>query len=260
MQSNPVKDQNAKIVVRVNIPVLNLQKAIKVGPTDLIWTVKKQLEEKVRSEIKDILNYALFLHGQGEKQGKYLDERKSLGSYHVDSNSQLDFILKTRVNGEVQDVKKQRRIIEDIQKGNLDKLKEKTTKNVDFNFLLDQDTPLSLAVMNNDPQMIEWLLDNGAFSDFRVGDKENWKAPIHLAALHNKALALKVLLQYAAWPDILDALGLSAIHYAVTAGNSECVLRLLLSKADTEIFDEHGRRPLHQVTRYIQLIFIGSIE
>jgi hypothetical protein len=54
--------------------------------------------------------------------------------------------------------------------------------------------------MNNDHLMMMWLMDNGAFLDYRVvililrqGDKDQWKTPLHLAALNNKTVALKVL-------------------------------------------------------------------
>lgn len=102
--------------------------------------------------------------------------------------------------------------------------------------------------MNNDPEMILWLMDNGAFLDFRVGDKDQWKTPLHLAAVHNKTLAMKTLIQFGVWIDSTDTLDLTPLNYAVSGGNTECVLRLLLAKADTEVVDEHGRSPLHQVT------------
>ncbi|KAJ3321465.1 SH3 and multiple ankyrin repeat domains protein 2 [Boothiomyces sp. JEL0866] len=207
------------VVLRISIPVLKLQKAIRVNSNDLIAAVKKQLEEKVCSEIKDVLNYGLLLHGKDGKQGKYLDERNTAGSYHLDQNCQIDFQLKTKIGADTPDPKKQRKMLDDIQKGGLDKVKEKTTKSFDFNFLLDQETPIASAVMNNDQQMIMWLMDNGAFLDYRL---------------------------FGAWVDVQDALGLTPIYYAATAGNSECVLRLLLAKANTENFDEHGRGPLHQ--------------
>ena len=109
--------------------------------------------------------------------------------------------------------------------------------------------------MNNDVEMMMWLMDNGAFLDYRVGDRDNWKTPLHLAALHNKTMALKVLvsdqmlLQFGTWVDSKDTLGLTPLNYACAGGNTECVLRLLLAKADTEVFDEHGRGALHQVHR-----------
>lgn len=40
---------------------------------------------------------------------------------------------------------------------------------------------------------------------------------------------------------------MTPLYYAATSGNTECVLRLLLGKASTEVVDEHGRSALHQV-------------
>jgi hypothetical protein len=53
------------------------------------------------------------------------------------------------------------------------------------------DTPVSAAAFNNDSAMIMWLMDNGAFLDYRM-EKDHWKTPLHIAAMHNKPLALKV--------------------------------------------------------------------
>jgi ankyrin repeat protein len=175
--------------------------------------------------------------------------------------SQIDFVIKTRIGGEI-DAKKQKKIYEDIQKGNLDKVKEKTTKTMEFNFLIEGgticslDNPMATATMNNDTEMMIWLMDNGAYLDYRVGDKDQWKTPLHLAAVHNKTSALKTLIQFGAWVDAKDTLGLTPLYYACMQGNTECVLRLLLAKADTEIFDENGRGPLHLVSR----TDLGGIE
>jgi ankyrin repeat protein len=99
--------------------------------------------------------------------------------------------------------------------------------------------------------MMNFLFANGAVVDFRIGD--NWKTPLHVAAEKNKPLALKVnlskkaLLDNGAFPNITDSLGLTPLFYAATSGSTECVLRLLLAGAVTEIFDDVGKGPLHQV-------------
>jgi hypothetical protein len=74
------------LVLRISIPTLKLQKALRVNTNDCIWMVKKQLEEKVGAEIKEVLNYGLYLHGKDGKRDKFLDERNTVGSYHVDAN------------------------------------------------------------------------------------------------------------------------------------------------------------------------------
>jgi hypothetical protein len=40
--------------------------------------------------------------------------------------------------------------------------------------------------------MMSFLLQNGAFVDFRVGDPHSWKTPLHFAAEKNKPQCLKV--------------------------------------------------------------------
>ncbi|KAL2916907.1 hypothetical protein HK105_203686 [Polyrhizophydium stewartii] len=241
------------IVLRINVPALKLQKALKVNTADTVWGLKKQLIEKFGAEAKDVWNYGIFLHGKEGKQGKFLDERKELSIYGVDTSSQIDFTIKVRLNAET-DVKKQKKLFEEVQKGNLDKVQEKSSKTLEPNFWSDgQECPLVAAVMNNDSDMISLLVENGAFLDYRNGDKDGWKTPLHFAAMHNKAQALKTLIGFGAWPNVVDIVGLTPIYYAATSGYSECVLRLLMAKADTEIFDESGKaaRELTTIEKHV---------
>ncbi|KAI8909167.1 ankyrin repeat-containing domain protein [Gorgonomyces haynaldii] len=54
------------------------------------------------------------------------------------------------------------------------------------------------------------------------------------------------MLDFGAWVNCPDANMLTPIFHAATAGSSECVLRLLIAKADTEVFDDVGKGPIHQ--------------
>ncbi|KAJ8327034.1 hypothetical protein BDV3_000166 [Batrachochytrium dendrobatidis] len=237
---------NAPIVLRINVPCLKLQKAIKVNTSDSVWMLKKQLIDKFGGDSKDCWNFGIFLHGKEGKQGKFLDERKDLATYGIDGTSQVDFTLKIRLNSE-QDSKKQKKLLEDVRNGNIERAKEKIAKNFETNFWTDtQESLLAVAVMNNDREMISLLVENGAYLDYRNGDKDGWKTPLHIAAINNKNISLKTLLEFGAWSNAVDTVGLTPIYYAATAGYSECVLRLLMSKADTEIYDESGKGPLHQ--------------
>lgn len=108
------------------------------------------------------------------------------------------------------------------------------------------ETPLSIAVLNNDKDFILLLVEFGAFLDYRVGPKDSWKAPLHLAAQHNKPLALQKLLSLGAWVNVVDILGLPPLAYAVQHDHPECTHRLLLARADTNIEDENQKTVLHQ--------------
>lgn len=151
--------------------------------------------------------------------------------------------------------KKQKSLILEIQKQNVEKAREKLSKGLDPNFWTETEgirslkieTPLSFAVMNNDKDMISLLIEAGAFLDYRVGSKDGWKTPLHIAALHNKALALQTLISFGAWVNAVDLVGLTPLSYAITGDNAECAHRLLLAKADPEVhYDENKKSMLHQ--------------
>lgn len=108
------------------------------------------------------------------------------------------------------------------------------------------ETPLSIAVMQDNKDLIILLVENGAHIDFRLGPKENWRSSLHLAAIHNKVKALKTLLLLGAWSNILDGTGIHPLYCAATHGHRDCAQALLLAQSSVEIYDEHGKRALHQ--------------
>jgi ankyrin repeat protein len=107
--------------------------------------------------------------------------------------------------------------------------------------------------MNDDKDMIIALCEMGAHVDFRLGPKENWKTPLHIAAQQNKPKALQALLALGAWTNAVDGLSLTSLYYAATQGNRECAHRLLIARAGVEVYDENGKGPLHQVLKHAVL-------
>jgi ankyrin repeat protein len=66
-------------------------------------------------------------------------------------------------------------------------------KTTDPNFQTDQqETPLSIAVMNEDLDMIELLVSHGAILDYRVGYKYGAKTPLQMASANNKIRSVRV--------------------------------------------------------------------
>lgn len=247
------------IVIRVSMPTQGQQKAFRVNPADPVWALKKQVIDKMASEVKESLNYGLYLPpSAGGKQGKFMEEKRDVASYKLETNSTIEFIMKIRVlpaslteNGDISpqlnSKKRQKVFLEYVMKANGEKVSERGLKGMDPNFWSEsQETPLSVAVMNNDKEMITMLIENGAILDYRVGDKDFWKTPLHIAATHNKVVALQTLIDFGAWVHSTDCQGFTALHYAVCGGFTECVQELLHAKADTETFDENGKGPLHQ--------------
>lgn len=54
------------------------------------------------------------------------------------------------------------------------------------------DTPLTYAITANNAELVEFLVENGAWGDFRLGDGGGWKTPLHISAEKNKPWALQV--------------------------------------------------------------------
>ncbi|KAJ3391021.1 SH3 and multiple ankyrin repeat domains protein 2 [Lobulomyces angularis] len=258
----PTPAAAAFVIVKITITSVGVQKALRCNVNDTIWVLKKQFLEKVGNEVADLLNHGLFLPGVQGKQGKFLEEKRDILSYNFENNTLLELIPKSRQNAPlILDVgesepgspsanskKKQKRFVEDVQKSAIEKAKEKVSKGLDPNFLAEssEETPLSIAVINNDKDMINLLVEAGAFLDYRVGSKDTWKTPLHIAAQQNRPLALQCLLSFGAWANAVDILGLTPLSYATSSDSAECVHRLLLAKAETEIFDENKKGPLHQ--------------
>jgi N-terminal or F0 domain of Talin-head FERM len=124
------------IVVKIGIPSQKLQKAVRISLNDTVLALKIQMSDKI-PDVKETLNYGFFLKdGEKSKTGKFLDEQKTLKSYDIVPTSFIDFCMKCRVGGD-NDVKKQKKLLDDLLKGNLEKLQEKTTKTTEFNFWTD---------------------------------------------------------------------------------------------------------------------------
>ncbi|TPX72406.1 hypothetical protein SpCBS45565_g00691 [Spizellomyces sp. 'palustris'] len=252
----------AAVVLRISLPSHDWQKAIKANLKDMVWSTKKHIIEKMASTVDEALNFGLYLPAdvKSGKQGKFLDEKRELGTYISETNTLLEFIPKHRIlassatadsdagggSPSMNSKKKQKKFVEDVQKGSVDKVKEKGVKGFDPNFWTESgDTPLTIAVMNNDKDMISTLIENGALLDYRIGKRDGWKTPLHVAAQNNKIPALQTLIAYGAWVNCPDAQNLTPLYYAAVGGHHECVLRLLIARADTDIHDETGKGPLH---------------
>jgi len=251
----------APIIIKFSITSIGVQKSIRCFPHETVWTIKKQLADKIGADIPDFLNHGLFLPGSAGKKGKFMDDKREFGQYNCENNTLIEVIPKTRQtvpsagtitsdepgSPSANNKKKQKSLILEIQRQNVEKVREKLSKGLDPNFWTEaEETPLSIAVMNNDKQMIELLIEAGAFLDYRVGSKETWKTPLHIAAQHNKTLALQTLISFGAWVNASDLYGATPLTFAVLGDHCESVHRLLLARADTDVCDENQKRPLHQ--------------
>lgn len=85
MAPTPALDSSF-MIVKINVPSMKLQKSFKIQASDLIWNVNRMVADKVTQDIKDSLNFGLYLHGKDGKKGKFLDDRNTAGSYHLDNS------------------------------------------------------------------------------------------------------------------------------------------------------------------------------
>ncbi|KAJ3049901.1 hypothetical protein HK097_009108 [Rhizophlyctis rosea] len=259
--------QPTSLILRVSIPSKGVQKALRASSADRIWDLKKQIIDKMANDIKDALNYGVFWPAGGAASaavpaapgtdgriaGQFLDESKEVGGFKMDMNTLLEFIPKQRIiaateppeSPNANNKKKQKAFFEAVQKGNIDKVRERALRGQDANFVSEsQETPLSAATLLNDPGLITSLITEcGAHTDYRVG--EAFLTPLHLAAKENKLAALQTLLGLGAWANAPDARGLTPLWYAASGGHTECVMRLLVARAETDVVDEKGWAPLH---------------
>ncbi len=81
------------IVLRISVPSLGVQKAIRCPITDSIWSVKKQIIEKISTDLKEALNYGMFAPGTAGKQGKFLEEKRDLQSYGFENNVSITWTI-----------------------------------------------------------------------------------------------------------------------------------------------------------------------
>jgi len=110
-------------------------------------------------------------------------------------------------------------------------------KGADIDVVAGDLTPLHLAVTMDRPQMVRYLMDEGA--DF---------SPIHAAAYFGELDRVRGYLIKEFSVDARDSMGLTPLHWAVCGGRA-AVIRLLVGKgANIDEQDDRGFAPLHYAT------------
>ncbi|KAJ3014527.1 UNVERIFIED_CONTAM: hypothetical protein HDU68_000235, partial [Siphonaria sp. JEL0065] len=234
------------LILRVLITSMSVTKSLRTATSETVWSLKKQIIEKMNKDIKDVLNFGIYVPPTGGKNGKgrFLDDMRTIESYNIETNTQVEFTVRKRtLPGNMEKItdseamptaKNQKKFMEDLAKGNVDKIRDRCAKGFDPNFETETgDIPLCVAVMQDDSDLLHALLDHGASMDFRCSDKLHGRAALHVAVSSNKLNAVRTLLHRGAWIEIPDAQGLTPLYYAVSGSHHECVSRLLELKADT---------------------------
>ncbi|XP_065577154.1 serine/threonine-protein phosphatase 6 regulatory ankyrin repeat subunit C-like [Artemia franciscana] len=109
-------------------------------------------------------------------------------------------------------------------------------------------TPLHLAVISGDLEVIKMVLDKGA--DVNARDIYG-ESPLHLAASSRcSQTVVECLLKFGADVHIRNSEQLSPLHLAAHCGHTQTVECLLRSGADVNARDVKDRSPLHLAARH----------
>jgi len=153
--------------------------------------------------------------------------------------------------------------------GDLDRVKGFLAQDPKQIELLDAkgQTVLARAARSGKPEVVEFLLANGAKEDIYaaaiVGDVDkvaaflkqdkklvnakdsSGRAPLHWASLYGQTKVMELLLAEKADVNLLDGDGFTPLHWATTFNKKDAVELLLANKADTNIkVEKYGWTPL----------------
>ncbi|ESP03120.1 hypothetical protein LOTGIDRAFT_171723 [Lottia gigantea] len=258
------ENQTGTVYIRIAIPELKIQKCLQFELDDTVWQAKQRVLAAFSKDLRDSLNYGLYLPPVNGRAGKFLDEERFLKEYPLQGPiGFLEFKYKRRVYKVMQinprklkqlHTKTQlKNFLEQVRNGNLDKVVKLTNKGLDPNFH-DPDsgeTPLTMAVtLSRDKcrEMIMSIVSGGAHIDFR---NKQGLTPMHQAAIRGNLEAIRALLDLGASPDYKDYRNLTPLYYCVSNDtNAMCVETLLHERAVIGTHDEQGWFEIHQACRY----------
>lgn len=136
-----------------------------------------------------------------------------------------------------------------VEKGNIEQVKTLLTGNpnlVNAKYILNGATPLHNAAFNNNKEMVELLLANGA----DVNAKDNGgQTPLFYSIYIGKKTTAELLLAHGADVNAKDVGGMTPLHWATSHGHNEVVNEvvevLLAHGADVNAKNTWGRMPLY---------------
>ncbi|KAL8583265.1 hypothetical protein ACOMHN_043100 [Nucella lapillus] len=260
-----VPDNNTGTVfIRIAVPELKNQKCLQFQLDDTVWQAKQRILAAFAKDLRDALNYGLYMPPINGRAGKFLDEERLLKEYPLQGPiGFLEFKYKRRVYKMMQlNPRKLKQLhsktnlkhfLEYVRNGNLERINKMTNKGLDPNFH-DQDngeTPLTVAAtLGKDKarEVVISLISGGAHIDFR---NRSGLTAIHRAAIVGNAEAIKTLLDLGSSPDFKDGRGLTPLYYSVSNDtNQACTEMLLHERASVGTHDDQGWCEIHQACRY----------
>ncbi|XP_046359225.2 SH3 and multiple ankyrin repeat domains protein 3-like isoform X1 [Haliotis rufescens] len=258
------ESQTGTVYIRIAIPELKIQKCLQFQLDDSVYQAKQRILAAFSKDLRDSINYGLYLPPTNGRAGKFLDEERLLQEYPLQGPiGFLEFKYKRRVYKVMQiNPRKLKQLhtksnlkhfIELVKKGDLDKINKLTSKGLDPNFHDHEtgETPLTLSIAlskEKSREMMIILVSGGAHLDFR---NKQGLTPLHKAAGLGILENVKTLLDLGASPNYKDLRGLTPLYYAVcNETNPLCTEMLLHERAFIGLQDEQGWFEIHQACKY----------
>ncbi|XP_045478801.1 SH3 and multiple ankyrin repeat domains protein 3 isoform X12 [Harmonia axyridis] len=253
------------LLVRIQVPELNIQKCLQFPRDQLVWDVKQQCLASLPKELKESFNYGLFSPPENGRAGKFLDEERRLGDYPFNGPvGYLELKYKRRVYKMISVDEKQlkslhtrtnlRRFLEYVQNGQVEKVTKMCSKGLDPNFHCQDsgETPLTISTSIKKPaKVIIALVNGGALLDYRTKDGST---AMHRSVENRNLEAMKTLLELGASPNYKDCKGLTPLYLTVTHNVdpqfTECLLH---DHASIGAQDLQGWQEVHQACKNGQL-------
>ncbi|KAL4233853.1 hypothetical protein ACF0H5_008529 [Mactra antiquata] len=254
--------EKGTVFIRVSVPELKVQKCLQFELDETVWLAKQRILTIFSKDLKDPLNYGLYMPPMNGRAGKFLDEERMLREYPLHGPiGFLEFKYKRRVYKVIHLNPRKlkqfhnktnfRHFIEHVKNGNLSKISKFTNKGLDPNFQDSSgETPLCHATAlpkDKCREVIITIVSGGGHIDYR---NRHGQTPMHKAVLLGNQTAVKTLLDLGASTNYKDGGGLTPLYYSVLYGkNPSCAEMLLHERAFIGVRDEQGWYEIHQACK-----------
>ncbi|ORY11576.1 hypothetical protein LY90DRAFT_518486 [Neocallimastix californiae] len=181
--------------ISISIPSQNDCKKLTVSEHELIYNIKQKIikEYDTSDGFNNFNNNGLLIVSKKKDIRRFLDEKDEIGDLRrFASDYRLEFIPKCRIsskeeerkNSSVNNTDMQKRFIEIIKSNNESQVADILDLGVDPNFLSENgETPMSLCIFNNKVNLINLLLDNGAYIDYKIPNRGKWISYLQYAII-----------------------------------------------------------------------------
>jgi ankyrin repeat protein len=140
-----------------------------------------------------------------------------------------------------------------VDRGDLTKAKDSIDKGADINAQSSQGTPLSLASLNGDTEIVKFLIEKGADINMRI--EKGGHTPLMAAILGGEDI-VKLLIEKGVDVNVKDNAGWSPLIWASATNHSE-IAKLLIDKgAHINEKNKQGQTPLMFASKwgYIEIV------